>query len=44
MVDEEISKTNENFERYRERITNFSNEFELGLFLFVAKNLLFIYF
>ena len=37
MVDEEISKTNENFERYRERITNFSNEFELGLFLFVAK-------
>src|SRR4051812_8735975 len=31
------------FERYKERITNFSGEFELGLFLYIAKrNLLWI--
>jgi capsular exopolysaccharide synthesis family protein len=34
---DDISKTNDNFERYRERISNFSGEFELGLFLFIAK-------
>ena len=36
MLQEDISKTNDNFERYKERITNFSGEFELGLFLFIA--------
>ncbi|MGD1848600.1 MAG: Wzz/FepE/Etk N-terminal domain-containing protein [Salibacteraceae bacterium] len=37
MYDEDISRTNENFERYKERLTNFSNEFELGLFVFLAR-------
>src|ERR1019366_3202767 len=37
MLQEDISKTNDSFERYKERITNFSGEFELGLFLFIAR-------
>ena len=37
MYNEEISKTNENFTRYKERITNFSSEFELGLFLYILR-------
>ncbi|MEQ9064223.1 MAG: polysaccharide biosynthesis tyrosine autokinase [Vicingaceae bacterium] len=37
MYNEEISKTNENFTRYKERITNFSSEFELGLFLYIFR-------
>ena len=37
MYNEEISKTNENFARYKERITNFSSEFELGLFLYILR-------
>ncbi|MBK7182984.1 MAG: hypothetical protein IPH89_08620 [Bacteroidetes bacterium] len=37
MLQEDISKTSENFERYKERISNFSGEFELGLFLFIAR-------
>jgi hypothetical protein len=37
MLQEDISKTTENFERYKERISNFSGEFELGLFLFIAR-------
>ncbi|MGZ4118052.1 MAG: Wzz/FepE/Etk N-terminal domain-containing protein, partial [Bacteroidia bacterium] len=37
MLQEDISKTNDSFERYKERISNFSGEFELGLFLFIAK-------
>ncbi|MEO6902261.1 MAG: polysaccharide biosynthesis tyrosine autokinase [Bacteroidia bacterium] len=37
MHQDDISTTNENFERYKERISNFSGEFELGLFLFIAK-------
>src|SRR3954469_1414136 len=37
MLQENISATNENFERYKERISNFSGEFELGLFIFIAK-------
>jgi len=37
MLQEDISKTNDNFERYKERISNFSGEFELGLFLFIAR-------
>ena len=43
MYNEEISKTNESFTRYKERITNFSSEFELGLFLYIfRKSLLWI--
>src|ERR1035437_8313667 len=43
MLQEEISKTNDSFERYKERISNFSGEFELGLFIFIArKSLLWI--
>ncbi len=34
---EQINKSTESFERYKERISSFSNEFELGLFLFIAK-------
>jgi tyrosine-protein kinase Etk/Wzc len=37
MLKEDISKTNDNFDRYKERITNFTGEFELGLFLFIAR-------
>ncbi len=37
MYNEEISKTNENFSRYKERLTSFSSEFELGLFLYIAR-------
>ncbi|HET6225994.1 MAG TPA: Wzz/FepE/Etk N-terminal domain-containing protein, partial [Bacteroidia bacterium] len=37
MLQENISATNENFERYKERISNFSGEFEFGLFLFIAR-------
>lgn len=37
MLQEDISKTNDSFERYKERISNFSGEFELGLFLFIAR-------
>ena len=35
MIPEEIKNTEENILRYRERINNFSKEFELGLFLFL---------
>lgn len=37
MLKENISNTNDNFERYKERLSNFSGEFELGLFLFIAR-------
>ncbi len=37
MLQENISATNENFERYKERISNFSGEFEFGLFIFIAR-------
>ena len=37
MLNEDISKRNLNFESYKERITNFSQEFELGLFLFILR-------
>ncbi len=37
MLKENISSTNDNFERYKERISNFSGEFELGLFLFITR-------
>ncbi|MBL7882706.1 MAG: hypothetical protein JNL69_01450, partial [Bacteroidia bacterium] len=41
MLQEGISKTNDNFERYKERLSNFSGEFELGLFLFIARKSIF---
>ncbi|MBK7086815.1 MAG: hypothetical protein IPH53_20095 [Flavobacteriales bacterium] len=37
MLSEDISQRNLNLESYRERITNFSNEFDLGLFLYIIK-------
>src|SRR5690606_18020187 len=37
MLSEDISQRNLNFESYKERITNFSNEFELGLFLYIVR-------
>ncbi|MCB0779540.1 MAG: hypothetical protein KDC03_08420, partial [Flavobacteriales bacterium] len=37
MLSEDIGQRNLNFESYRERITNFSNEFELGLFLYILR-------
>ncbi|HWY33758.1 MAG TPA: Wzz/FepE/Etk N-terminal domain-containing protein, partial [Nitrosopumilaceae archaeon] len=37
MLNDNVGTTNENFERYRARLTKFSSEFELGLFLFIAK-------
>lgn len=37
MRQEDIGSFNDSFERYRDRITNFSNEFEFGLFLHIAK-------
>ncbi len=41
MLADEFSNKNENFERYKERLTNFSQEFELGLFLFIARKNIF---
>ena len=37
MYNEDINKLNSNFDSYRERLTNFSNEFELGLFLHILR-------
>ncbi len=37
MHQQDISNANDNFERYKERISNFSGDFELGLFLFIAR-------
>src|SRR6187402_1399926 len=37
MLAEDISQRNLSFESYKERITNFSNEFELGLFLYILR-------
>ena len=37
MLKENISNTNDSFERYKERLSNFTGEFELGLFLFIAR-------
>jgi len=39
MIEEEISKRNDSFERYRERLTNFSSEFEIGLFLYLTRQI-----
>jgi capsular exopolysaccharide synthesis family protein len=41
MLTDDFSNKNENFERYKERLTNFSQEFELGLFLFIARKNIF---
>ena len=37
MLADDSSQRNLNIESYKERITNFSNEFELGLFLFIVR-------
>ena len=37
MLSEDIGSRTVSFESYRERITNFSNEFELGLFLYILR-------
>ena len=37
MISEDISNRNVSFESYKERITNFSNEFELGLFVHIVR-------
>ncbi len=37
MLQENISKTNDNFDQYKERLSNFSGEFELGLFIYIAR-------
>lgn len=41
MLADDLSNKNENFERYKERLTNFSQEFELGLFLFITRKNIF---
>jgi hypothetical protein len=37
MLNEDINSRNVNLDSYKERITNFSQEFELGLFIFILK-------
>jgi capsular exopolysaccharide synthesis family protein len=37
MLQDEASQRSLNFESYKERITNFSNEFELGLFVHIVR-------
>ncbi|MBK8948459.1 MAG: AAA family ATPase [Flavobacteriales bacterium] len=37
MLNEDVSQRNITLDSYRERITNFSNEFDLGLFLYIIK-------
>ena len=43
MISEDIQKENERFERYKERVTNFSSNFEIGLFIHLLKKSLIIY-
>ena len=43
MISEDIQKENERFERYKERVTNFSNNFEIGLFIHLLKKSFIIY-
>ena len=43
MISEDIQKENERFERYKERVTNFSNNFEIGLFIYLLKKSFIIY-
>jgi tyrosine-protein kinase Etk/Wzc len=43
MYNENIASASDNFERYKERLTNFSREFEFGLFLLIIrKNFLWV--
>ena len=35
MLQNQNEQTNANIERYRDRLTKFSSEFELGLFIFI---------
>lgn len=37
MLQAHLNDKNETLERYKERLTNFSGEFEIGLFVFIAK-------
>ncbi|HEY0978821.1 MAG TPA: Wzz/FepE/Etk N-terminal domain-containing protein, partial [Flavobacteriales bacterium] len=37
MLQEDASNRSSSFDSYRERITNFSNEFDLGLFIYIVK-------
>lgn len=37
MLQNDLNSQKQNFERYKERLSNFSNEFELGLFLYIAR-------
>lgn len=37
MIREDIDSGNSNFESYRQRITNFSNDFEFGVFIFLLR-------
>src|ERR1051325_1609981 len=41
MINPEISGSSDNIERYKERIANFSREFEFGLFLYLFRKSLF---
>ena len=43
MISEDIQKQNETLERYKERVTNFSNNFEIGLFVYLLKKSILIY-
>lgn len=38
MINENISQVNQDYDSYRERLTNFGSEFELGLFLFILRS------
>ena len=37
MIHEDNTQHNENYEQYKERLTNFSQDFELGLFVHLAQ-------
>ena len=37
MLNDTVGQKNENFDRYKDRLTKFSSEFELGLFILIAK-------
>ena len=37
MIQEDNTRNNENYEQYKERLTNFSQDFELGLFIHLAQ-------
>ncbi|HWY38503.1 MAG TPA: polysaccharide biosynthesis tyrosine autokinase, partial [Bacteroidia bacterium] len=37
MISSELNNKNDNFDLYRERLTKFSSEFELGLFLYITR-------